>query len=293
MTTRIAAAILTLPCLYAGYEAIRLGVADYHAYQSKEMIEQWQRGSSFNQESLGEALTLAGKALAWAPKHPDYLDRMALLLIYQAPIANDPARLEQARAHLLHSRNIRPGWPGNQALYIRLKSLLGEIDKDLSDSLVRAGEIGPWDPSVLQAMAAVGVKHLAQLTPAARQAVREGVIRGLRSPVRHLAPRMTELLRLNVQGWTPELTREVSTFLATGNWRARNAVAFTKLGLLLWPLLQPTEQQAIAAKIAAAVRTRGNRVVRVIRTDASAKAALHICVHLPRERQPRGFCKNS
>ena len=289
---RIAAAILIFPCLYTGYEAIRLGVADRYAYQSKEIIEQWQRGSSFDRESLGEALALADRALAWAPDHPDYLDRGARLLMYQARIADDPAGLEQARAHLLHSRNLRPTWPGNWALYIELKDLLHEVDKDLSDSLVRAGQVSAWDPALLQAMTTVGVSHLAGLSPAARQAVLEGVIRGLKSPVGPLPSRMVELLQLSAQGWTIALTRKLSAFLVDNDWRTADAAAYTKLGLILWPLLQPTEKQIIASKIADAVRVGGNRVVQVIKADASAGAALQICIHLPGGRQLHRICKN-
>jgi cytochrome c-type biogenesis protein CcmH/NrfG len=122
---------------------------DRAGFPGEAAIQRAQRG-------LQQALRLDGAN----PDHREYLARL-----YESRARHREA-LESFRA----SAKARPGSPHAWADIARLKLRLGELDGELDNAIKNAARLGPWEPDVQLAIAAVAIEADRRLTPDARRA---------------------------------------------------------------------------------------------------------------------------
>lgn len=279
-TVKIISALLILPLIYVGWLALSYGIADRYAYDAKQIEKSWGEKDGFNRETLQTAIDKTETALNWHPNHPDYLDRSARLLLLDHIYTKNRATVELARTRLMTSRIIRPGWPGNWAVYLDLKDRMKESDQGLSNAIIESARIGPWEPSTLQAVTRVGVANYKSLSVTAKRAVDQSIQNGLDSRVPGLPNAINKLITQEADNWTLELTQSMIEILTTGDWSPSSTGAKTALSLTLWPLANSLEKHVMVVNIAGAVTNhRGDSLLRQVR----AAGKLHLlCPRLPR-----------
>lgn len=270
---------------------MKWGIADRSAYKAIQMEKEWQQTGEVDQLSLAEALSLSERAINWAPKHPDYLDLNARMLIMNYLFTRQPSVAESARQQLLDSRQIRPAWPGNWATYIELKHHLGEADPELSGAIVEAASYGPWEPALVQAITRAGTATYGTLTPEAQDVVVSTISRGLSSPVARLPVRTRVLVEREAQGWTTELVQQLIGLLIEESWTRKSKLARSQLALTLWPLMSRSQKDSITIHLAVAIQgEEGSQVLRALRPSSQLIA---VCTQLPRTQQYQRLCSRA
>jgi len=288
---RAAFLLLIIPCLYVGWLALRWGIADSYAYDARQLEKAWKADDNFSRNVLLEAISGTESAVRWAPDNPEYLDQLSRYLTLRYMTDKDQETAETIKAHLLHSRAIRPTWPGNWAAFIDIKYYAGEADDELNNALIQGAQSGPWDPSTIQAITQAGVAYWKVLDPEARNAVNHTVKRGLASPVSGLSMRTASLTEQGVGGWTIEFTQALKQTLVDEDWQQRNAGAYIRLTLTLWPLLSSEQKNALLVKmIDPIVSSGGNKLLKQVRDSGKLP---FICPRLPRTPQFNRICAAS
>jgi len=262
-------------------------MADRAAYAANKVIEQWENSENRPRDMLTVAVDGTREAVVRAPNNPAYRDQLAKLLIYQFILDDDRSLGKEAKQHLLHSRSIRPQWPGNWAAYIELKYFLDETDPDLYKAIVQATNYGPWEPAVLQTVTRVGIARFKSMTPEAQTAVIANIQRGLTSRVRRVPDRIVSIMKQEVKGWTVALTQQIIIHLVSEAWPTHAHAAHVRLVLMWWPLLNSTQRQVLSIRMADAVsQSRGSTLIMQVK---KAGRLPQLCPMLPRKRfQP--FC---
>ena len=281
-------ALLIMPIIYIGWLAIATGIADGHAYDAKQLEKQWKKQDNFSQALLTDAITLSEAAVHWAPDHPDYLDQLSRYLTLRYLIDKDQGTAERVRALLLHSRTIRPTWPGNWAAYIDIKHYTGETDADLGNAIVQGAHFGPWDPATIQAITQAGTTNWKVLTQEAKTAVSQTIRRGLASPVRGLPMRTAKLAERGVSGWTIEFTQALTRTLVDEEWRRANTGAYIRLTLTLWPLLSTQQKDLMLVKMMS--KSSANNLLKLAKDSGRLP---FICPRLPRTPRFNQLCASA
>ena len=155
---RILVGVLALAALaFLAVLAMDRGAADLAAFGPRYALD---RGGVANNEAMQRRLEQAIRLDGGNPAHREYLARL-----YESRGAHRQA-LENSRASTI----LRPGSPNAWADIARLKLPLGELDNELDNAIKNAARLGPWEPDVQLAIAAVAIEADRRLTPDARRA---------------------------------------------------------------------------------------------------------------------------
>lgn len=288
IATRIIAVVMILPCLYVAWMALTWGIADRHANPAEQRLDDWAAGEPIIYEELSWAIAKTETAIEWAPNNPNYRDQLARLLLIRLIREQDLVSGESAKVHLLHSRQIRPEWPRNWALYINVKHNMAEADDALSEAIVTATGYGRWDPSLHRSVTEAGVAHYDKLTDDAKKAVIGNVQRSFNSPVPGIARQTIRLIVNQANGTSPEFINEMLNYLVIEPWSDRAQPHLIELTLLWWPYLNPEERLKTGVQIAGimAVSKRNS----LIRTVQKTGRLPEICPMLPRQARFKRAC---
>ena len=140
--------------------AMDRGAADLAAFGARHALDRAGFASEEARQRAQRGLEQAIRLDGANPEHREYLARL-----YESKGARLQA-LEYSRA----STKLRPGSPGAWADIARLKLALGEFDGELDNAIKNAARLGPWEPDVQLAIAAVAIEADRRLAEDARRA---------------------------------------------------------------------------------------------------------------------------
>lgn len=175
--------------------------ASWETRRIQPSTAEWTRA----RESLREARALD-------PKHPAYAEQIGGLYGTRAlrlPPA-DPTAADYARQALDYHREavrLRPSASYSWANIALMKARLPETDAEFETALRNAAVLGPWEPEVQVAIAEAGLYLWDRLSPAARSAVRETLVRTVRWQDARLFAIARKAGRLQVLCGLPEVAR--------------------------------------------------------------------------------------
>lgn len=158
---RVLIGLLALAALaaLASHAALR-GAADLLAFGARHGLDRAGFPSHDAAVHARQRLLQAMRLNAHDPEHREHLARW-----YEGTAA-----YRLALDHYRASARARPGWPYAWAGIARAKLRLGEFDDELDNAIKNASRLGPWEPQVQLAVAAVAIEAAQSLAPEARRA---------------------------------------------------------------------------------------------------------------------------
>jgi hypothetical protein len=174
----VAAGVSVLLMAWLSIEAYRLGVADEIVTQSNETMEgaAWRKSPPSLQAWLAVRNDLM-QAERLAPESPAVHESLGVL---HARRAASPEMLAYARDYFIAALEGRPTSPYTWANYAETKYLLGETGGGFERALVRAAEMGPWEPEVQRVVADVGLATFNEVQARTRATIERMVAFGMR-----------------------------------------------------------------------------------------------------------------
>lgn len=183
-STYIAVMVIAL-CLWGGYHAVRMGVADVLAYKAKYQVKIWEKGRRLPSADEAEyALQKASSAIAWEPGNPEHMDLKAHVLTYKGLLhwGGDQFSTITAESIALYqaSTKRRPKWPYTWSRLALVKAYRSEFDAVYADAIANSVQFGPWEPGVHKTLTEAGLIGWSQLDKVTRSQIVGNLHRGLR-----------------------------------------------------------------------------------------------------------------
>jgi len=165
-------------------QTARLGLSGLYAQLGQNETEQWSPGRSRLPESaqIARAAKFYTDSLGYVADSPWALEGAGAMDLARMRISKKPrealASVREAHARFRQALQQRPTSPFLWANLALTKLYLNEIDDELFAALRRAGELGPWEPTVQQTILFVGLARWQDLGPELRQAMLQTIRRG-------------------------------------------------------------------------------------------------------------------
>lgn len=174
----VAAGASALLAAWLSIEAYRLAAGDEIVGESNLTMESaaWRRSPPSLEAWLAVRRELLRSATL-APGNPAVYESLGVL---HARRAASPEMLAYARDYFVQSLALRPTSPYTWANYAEVRYLLGETGPPFERALVKAAELGPWEPEVQRLVADVGLAVIDEVQPATREAIERMVAFGMR-----------------------------------------------------------------------------------------------------------------
>jgi len=181
--------ILVTTAMNAGYR----GLADLYYYPVKKFLGTPGQKGEPRRLTIEQAKTLLSDARRWDENNPDSLRAKAQVLAKKAEDrffwqSVDMVPLNDSLGYTRKALQLRPSSPWLWADIAMVKMMLGEYDDEMEGAMLRASELGPWQPLVQIQLAHIGMAIWPRLSGSARQAVLSAIHRGLRRKARYLIP---------------------------------------------------------------------------------------------------------
>lgn len=169
----VAAAASALAALFLSFVAWRQGEADTLVGQVSDTFESaaWREAPP----QFDTWLSLRAKLLeaqSLTPRNPGVLEGLGVLHERRAASRD---MLLYARDYFARSLEVRPASPYAWANLAAVRYELGDTGAAFEGALVRAVELGPWEPEVQRVVADVGLAVLEEVQPATRAAIERAV----------------------------------------------------------------------------------------------------------------------
>ncbi|MEK7435955.1 MAG: hypothetical protein AAB150_03635 [Pseudomonadota bacterium] len=187
-----AALILLLGLL--AFKAGKEGLSNFYVQSAHLEIQRWAKpGQAYRAEDWTRVMHYLASSLRYSPGNPWALEESGTLQLRSMSAARDPQLAEAAA----RSANVdfrmalvqRPTSPFSWASFALTKLYLGEQDDELVKALLRAEELGPWEPGVQQTVVFVGLSVWNRLNQAGQAAVLRAMQRG----AQHNAAKIAEI----------------------------------------------------------------------------------------------------
>ena len=186
------AALLILLLGLLAFKAGKEGLSNFFVQSAHLEIERWSKpGERLRGDEGARVMQYLTKSLDYSPNNPWPLEELGTLQLRGMRAATDPqlavAAARGANTDFRMALRQRPTSPFSWANFALSKLYLGEQDDELFQALVRAEELGPWEPEVQQAVIFVGLTVWNRLTPIQQAAVVRAMERGAQRDAANIA----------------------------------------------------------------------------------------------------------
>jgi hypothetical protein len=158
--------------------AWKAGVVDSAVYRASVEMEAWAHlGTKPGPETWTWVHNDLTRALAMAPNNPNAHDLLGVLDLQRQDASK---YLSESASQFERALSLRPTSPYTWADVAEVKYLQGSTDATFERALVRAAQLGPWEPEVQRTVADFGLAVWNEAGPNTRNAVAAMVANGMR-----------------------------------------------------------------------------------------------------------------